>query len=316
MLRFTGGMLAGALLSLTSMSVFAGPLAQEPALWLEKMSNALRNKDYQGTFTYIRGRTFDTVRIVHRVVDGVEEERLFNLNGEVRELYRDDREILCFHPVEDTHEQISLDHTVQIGPFNPAFSERVIATQSLYRLAMHGEGRIAGRDAVILSISPINNDRYGYRVWLDQETGLLLQSHLVDRGSVKEIFQFTNLDIGASVTNADIASAIEGETVFHKLSLDVNELSEKPVWRVSWLPDGFRAVRVQGNRLHFSDGLATFSVFVEKAGGGLPDMTTTVGGTVVITRNLKNAGPQITVVGEVPVQTARRVAESVEPALY
>ena len=76
-------------------------------------------------------------------------------------------------------------------------------------------------------------------------------------------------------------------------------------------------MRVQGNRLHFSDGLATFSVFVEKStDASLPEITTTVGGTVVITRRFKKSGPQITVVGEVPVHTARRVAESVEPVLY
>jgi negative regulator of sigma E activity len=48
----------------------------------------------------------------------------------------------------------------------------------------------------------------------------------------------------------------------------------------------------------------------------MPDMATTVGGTVVITRKQKQSGSQITVVGEVPVKTARRVAESVEPVIY
>ena len=115
----------------------------------------------------------------------------------------------------------------------------------------------------------------------------------------------------------DLSTAIAGETVSHPLTLESNERSEKPVWRVAWLPDGFRPVRAAGNRLHFSDGLATFSVFVEPSGAAaMPDMTTTVGGTVVITRRVKNTGPQITVVGEVPVRTARRVAESVEPLIY
>ena len=45
-------------------------------------------------------------------------------------------------------------------------------------------------------------------------------------------------------------------------------------------------------------------------------MTTTLGGTVVITHRIKQNGSQVTVVGEVPVQTARRVAESVEPVIY
>lgn len=296
----------------TSGPVFAaGGEAHE---WLAKMSSALRDQDYQGTFTYIRGSTFDTVRIVHQVRDGKEIERLFNMNGEVREVLRHDDHVVCLHPSDAVGE--ITDHTVQIGPFSPAFSEKVRASQDLYRVSVVGNDRIADRAAVVLAVSPTNNDRYGYKIWLDEVTGLMLQSHLVHRGRVREIFQFTDLTIGP-VSDEQLASAIAGETVSHPLSLELSEGGEKPVWRVSWLPDGFRPVRVLGNRLHFTDGLATFSVFVEQPHAAtLPEMTTTVGGTVVITRRFKQSGPQITVVGEVPIQTAKRVAESVEPVLY
>ena len=290
----------------------------EAISWLQKMTRAVRDENYEGIFSYIRGSTFDTVRIVHRMDNGVETERLINLNGDVRELFRQGNEIRCYHPDGEAHsDELLSDHRVQIGPFTTAFTEKVLSTQNLYRLTMHSTDRIAGRSAVVLSVSPRFNDRYGYRLWLDEETGLLLQSHLIDNGRVKEIFQFTSLDIGHPITDAGLASSIQGETVSHPLMLETNEMSGKPVWRVAWLPDGFQPVRVTGNRLHFSDGLATFSVFVEAPGSApLPDLTTTVGGTVVLTRRLKKSGPQITVVGEVPVQTARRVAESVEPVLY
>lgn len=291
--------------------------SRDPVHWLEKMGSALRDQNYRGIFSYMRGSTFDTVRIIHHSAQGRETERLFNLNGAVRELFRQGDEVHCFHPKTDgvSVEELS-DHMVHVGPFSTIFSERVLNAQSLYRLSMHGEDRIAGRVALKLSISPRRDDRYGYRLWLDKETGLLLQSHLIERGRIKEIFQFTSLEIGP-VNLVDLASAIDGETVSHQLMLDTKELKGKPVWRVSWLPDGFRPVRVVGNRLHFTDGLATFSVFVEKPGASpLPELATTVGGTVLITRRLKNAGPQITVVGEVPVQTAKRVAESVEPVIY
>ena len=300
-----------ALLLVSSAPAFAA--VDEPAEWLDRMASALRGKDYQGVFTYMRGSTFQTIRIVHQVKDGKETERLYNMSGEVREVLREGEEVVCFHPEGEE----LVDHTTQIGPFSPAFSEKVLASRNLYKLSMHGKGRIAGRSTVNLNISPMNQDRYGYKIWLDEETGLLLQSHLIDRGRIREIFQFTSLDIGNPVLDNELASAITGETKSHRLSLEVTDRSEKPVWRVSWLPNGFRPMRVHGNRLHFSDGLATFSVFVEKSNAAsLPEITTTVGGTVVITRRFKKSGPQITVVGEVPVQTARRVAESVVPVLY
>ena len=290
----------------------------EPAMWLHKMSAALKNQNYDGIFTYMRGSTFDTVRIVHAAADGNEVERLFNMNGEIRELFRENDEARCYHPKHDDDDPLSVhDHSVQIGPFSPAVSDRVLASRNLYRLSLHGEDRIAGRTAIKLAISPGNHDRYGYRIWLDKETGLLLQSHLIDRGNVKEVFQFTSLTIGEAIADTQLASSITGETVSHALTFDPGERVEKPVLRVNWLPDGFRAVSVRGNRLHFSDGLATFSVFVDAGGAAaLPDLVTTMGGTVVITRRLNDSGPQITVVGEVPVQTAKRVAESVEPVIY
>jgi len=302
------------LLGISSACSVPAQASDEAIAWLQKMGDALRQENYDGIFSYMRGSTYETIRIVHRMEDGVEKERLFNLNGKVRELYREDNEIICLHPEAD---DIDTDHTVQIGPFSPAFTERVLATQNLYRLSMRGTDRIAGREAVKLSISPSFNDRYGYRLWLDAETGLMLQSHLVERGRVREIFQFSSLKVGSEIDATALASAIDGDTASHRLALDTAAGPEKPVWRVRWLPDGFRPVRQQGNRLHFSDGVATLSVFVEGAETpALPEMATTVGGTVVITRRFKPSGSQITVVGEVPVQTARKVAESVEPAIY
>ena len=175
-----------------------------------------------------------------------------------------------------------------------------------------------------LSISPKNNDRYGYLLWLDRETGLLLQSHMVDvdQKRVREIFQFSTISIGPSTVSSSLASSMAEDAVQHRLSGEVVLFSEdqraKPRWRVAWLPNGFKAVPVTGNnRFHFSDGLATFSVFFEPAGNSLlPDSATQVGGTVVITRRLKRLKGQITVVGEVPFSIAEKVAESVEPVIY
>jgi sigma-E factor negative regulatory protein RseB len=248
---------------------------------------------------------------------GKELERLYTLNGDVRELYREDGEARCYHLRTDLPADELAHHSVHIGPFSPVFSDRVLSTQNLYNLAMQGEDRIAGRPTVVLTVSPKFNDRFGYRVWLDQETGLLLQSHLIERGRIKEIFQFTHIEVGEFINTSNLQTAIGGDTISHPLAFEVNERKEKPVWRVSWLPDGFRPVRIQGDRLHFTDGLAAFSVFIETTGRSpMPDLATTDGGTVVITRRHQKTGPQITVVGEVPVRTARRVAESVEPVLY
>lgn len=300
----------------------AFPDTEESAarVWLARMATALREQNYEGVFTYVRGGQFNTMQVVHRFKDGKESERLLQLNGEKLEIIRINDELVCYHEKSD---HVDLEHHVPMGPFSSAFSENLEAYQDLYRFSLHGDDRIAGRPAIKLGISPRFNDRYGYRLWLDKETGLLLQSHWldVDKKRVREIFQFSTVSIGDDIGEARLESSLSGDSISHRLGgmvILAKENTAKPNWRVSWLPNGFRSVGVRGsNRFHFTDGLATFSVFIERSAKlSLPEMATHVGGTVVITRRIKGLKGQITVVGEVPLATARRVAESVEPVIY
>ena len=94
--------------------------------------------------------------------------------------------------------------------------------------------------------------------------------------------------------------------------------SEWDSWRLEWLPAGFvRADDAQGAAVGktFSDGLARFTVVVEflpglaLAGEGRARR----GSTIAYTRALQLAGRPalVTVLGEVPVDTARRLADAV-----
>jgi len=275
----------------------------EAGAWLTRMATALREQNYSGIFSFMRGAEFNTMRIVHRYENGHETERILQLNGERRDITRVDDDVVCHH---DGHRDVDLEHNVPLGPFSQMFNDNIANFQNQYRVSLRGEDRVADRPTVMLDIMPKGDDRYGYRLWLDRETGLLLQSHLVERQRVRELFQFAEIEIGGSIDDA---------TVRHKLTADIIEPADRqPGLRVSWLPDGFRVIQATANQLHFSDGLANFSVFIERS-KALPEMSTRVGGTTVITRTLKGAG-QVTVIGEVPVATARRVAESVEPVIY
>lgn len=290
----------------------------EVSAWLDKMGRALREQNYEGIFTYMRGYRFDTVKVVHTFADGEEIERLVHLNGEQREVVRHGDEIICRHERSD---HVDLDHEVPLGPFTHAFNENLANYQSLYDFTLRGKDRVAGRPTVKLEITPSNDDRYGYRLWLDEATGLLLQSHLVNRGRVLEVFQFSRVDIGETIDEAQFASTLGEDAIEHRLTPIepvTEQHTQKPQWRVAWLPNGFRRViSPSPDRILYSDGIATFSVFVERNGGEqLGELDTHMGGTVVITRRLKGSAQQITVVGEVPIDTARKVAESVEPVIY
>ena len=87
---------------------------------------------------------------------------------------------------------------------------------------------------------------------------------------------------------------------------------------MQWVPSGFidtdSPVQAAGRRT-YTDGLAVFSVFMEELGREIRPGEGVVrnGGTVSYTRGLELSGRPVlvTVIGEVPVNTARMVADSV-----
>lgn len=68
--------------------------------------------------------------------------------------------------------------------------------------------------------------------------------------------------------------------------------------------------------LTYGDGLARFSVFIEPLHGAMVgDARSQLGPTVVVSKRLQtdDGGQMVTVVGEVPLGTAERVALSIRP---
>ncbi|MFT7244879.1 MAG: sigma-E factor negative regulatory protein RseB [Candidatus Azotimanducaceae bacterium] len=302
------------------LQVLASDNQSEAVEWLEKMGASIREQSYAGTYIYMRGKRFDTMQIVHQNQNGQEIERLTNTSGAAREIIRHDDHAVCLHADNDS----TIPHALPHGPFTTSFNRNLAENLSNYTIGLHGVGRIANRPAVRISISPKNNDRYGYRLWLDQETGLLLRSNLVNSGRVLELFQFTDISIGEPIAPVLLTASIRGEDVFeHELLTPQNIVAEaapqpRPNWRVKWMPRGFRQVSATNEgSMVFTDGMATLSVFVEKRGrNSLGDVQTTIGGTVVLSRPIEGFAEQITIVGEVPLATAQRVAESIEPVIY
>ena len=156
--------------------------------------------------------------------------------------------------------------------------------------------------------------RYGYSMELDQETGLLLKSSTLGRGDlVLERFQFANLSYGAPMPSSGEVEVVHEANHPASTTTDISA-----AWTIGWLPRGFEATEgapgLLGRRT-YTDGLAAFSVFLEplsreiKPGEGIARE----GSTTSYTRGLSLGGQPVlvTVIGEVPVNTARMVADSV-----
>jgi len=289
--------------------------ADEAQDWLTRLGQAEQTQSFHGTFVYERNGSFSTHNIWHRVQDGKVRERLLQLDGSAQEVVRIDGHTQC----------VSGTLIAGLGE-SPKSAARALDPQKLknwYDLAVIGKSRVAGRAAVIVSLTPRDQHRYGFELHLDKETGLPLKSLLLnDKGQLLERFQFTQLDTADVPSDKDLQAGPDCKTV--SLEPDKAEaLKTAEVWHSDWLPPGFELsssssrkdpeTKTQVSSLMYDDGLARFSVFLEPLNGAtVTDTRTQLGPTVAVSRRLTTPQGEImvTVVGEIPIGTAERIALS------
>ncbi len=288
-------------------------VAAEAQDWLQRLAEAERSQNYQGTFVYERNGSFSTHSMWHRVEEGgVVRERLLQLDGPAQEVLRVDGRAEC---VSGT-----LSDQVIDSQNWPARELNAKQLAEWYDLRVIGESRVAGREAVVLGLRPRDQHRYGVELHLDRESGLPLKSLLLnDKGQLLERFQFTRLD----VTTAPPDEALQPSEKCRPVRVTETKVSAAETWRSDWLPPGFVLSRTTLRRspasdeqvawLLYEDGLARFSVFMEPLRGALvEDARSQLGPTVAVSRRLStgDGDVMVTVVGEIPLGTAERVALS------
>lgn len=289
--------------------------ADEAQDWLTRLGRAEQEQSFQGTFVYERSGSFSTHNIWHRVQDGKVRERLLQLDGSAQEVVRIDGKTQC----------VSGTLIAGLGD-SPSAAARALDPKKLknwYDLAVIGKSRVAGRPAIIVALTPRDQHRYGFELHLDKETGLPLKSLLLnDKGQLLERFQFTRLETAGVPSDSDLRPGADCKAVV----LNSNKPSAEKAaqdWRSDWLPPGFELInstahkdassKAQVNSLMYDDGLARFSVFLEPLNGAtVTDTRTQLGPTVAVSRRLTTPQGEmmVTVVGEIPVGTAERIALS------
>ncbi len=326
------GYVAACFVALVFASIGGAVRAEEndPRVWLEAMNRAFADLAYDGTFSYFGGNDLASLRVVHKVVDGQQRERLVHLNGAPREIVRYGEEVACIVMPGDA--LLELEASIPAGPFARAFVRGFERVDSYYSLAFAGNDRIAGRSAVRIDVTPVDADRYGYRLWLDLENRMLLRSELMDQQHRRlEIFQFSSIVFGDAVDSALLERNEDAQAMVSHMTLGApaQPLRGADVpWQAAWLPTGFhmsaadlRRLPSQLKAVHtlvYTDGIAAFSVFIEampEAGAG--SMHTRVGATVSVNRRVSDpSGVEhlVTLVGELPDDTAKRILANVQPA--
>jgi sigma-E factor negative regulatory protein RseB len=295
---------------------------REAREWLERMSDALATRNYEGRFFHLRDSHSEAMRIYHRVDGkGKVTERLVSLDGSGREIVRNQTEVVCYLPDRRTVlvEKRTDENTLLAAV--PAYNEEL---EAHYNIERGPFTKALGRRTQVINVTPRDQFRYGYRLWLDDETAMPLKSQLCDRqGRVIEQILFAEINFRDRIPVDSLKPSITGEG-FRWIRQDAQpQLAAGQVvgWGVIRPPAGFRltAWRIQfiaGSKvpvqhLVYSDGLASVSVFIEPLSPQAEPMKglAKVGAAFAFSRALDDH--QVTAVGEVPPVTLEAIASGV-----
>ncbi|WP_407315484.1 MucB/RseB C-terminal domain-containing protein [Pseudomonas sp. nanlin1] len=297
-----------------SVAAHAEPDASQ---WLNRMAKAEQLQSYQGTFVYDRSGSFSTHDIWHLVQNGKVSERVLQMDGAPLEIVRSNDLTQCVTG--------SLDAGVDSAPKPSERKLDPLKLMSWYDLSVAGTSRVAGREAVVVKLAPKDQYRFGFEWHLDKASAVLLKSLLLDEKSrLLERFQFTRLNPVAP-TPAQLQPSADCKPIAIAAPGAASPSVEPALapWHAEWLPAGFELVQShmikglggkgQVTRLLYDDGLSRFSVFVESLNGTTSnDIRTQVGPTAAVSRRLTTPSGElmVTVVGEIPLGTAERIALS------
>lgn len=295
---------------------------QDAAAWLKKIYHASQTLSYSGTFVYRQGDRSESSRITRLVDASGDTEKLEALDGVRREVVRKGEEVKCYLPDSKV---VKVDRRSTHPSFPALLPAQSSSLSEHYTVAKEETARIAGFDCQVIALRPKDEFRYGYKLWADIASGMLLKARIVnEKGEAVEEFTFTQLSIGGNIGRDRLKSAFAGESRHWRIDNAgvVPANLAKSGWTVNAGIPGFHKVIEVKRQLRqsqrvsqivYSDGLAAVSIFIEplelRREPAHPGMSS-MGAVNIFTRELANH--VVTVVGEAPPRTVRQIADTVE----
>lgn len=294
--------------------------------WLKKIQSAAQKQDYSGTFVYQQGSQMRTSRITHIREGKNEIEKLEILDGKPREYIRNNEEIICYAPEAKS---ILIEKRITSDVFPALLAANPASLTEFYSVKKGEVGRVAGHDCQAIVLEPSDKFRYGYKLWAEKVSGLLLRVQtLNERHEVVEQISFTQIAIG-NVNRNSVKTSYANTNGWHVENALMAPISLSG-WTVKSPPPGFRKIREvkrlvsdataagtqiqqkprEVSQMVFSDGLAAISVFIEPGSQSRTEGSMQQGAMNIMGK--RQGDFWLTIVGEVPVTAIRQVANSIE----
>lgn len=297
-------------------SDIVGPPRRGVADWLGRLQKASRTSSYVGTFVVFSATgAMSSSRIWH-VCDGEAQiERIEALSGVPRSTFRHNETVTTFWP----QRRVVKTDRREPGTLFPNFLDHghAVETADYYDVREAGQDRVAGFDADIVLLSPRDALRFGYRIWSEKHTGLVIKTQTLDaQGQVLEQAAFSELQLQAPIKASQITRMMNDKAGYQVKTADRQRTTaEAAGWALRAPVPGFApqsyyrrtAHGAQAGQWIFSDGLATVSLFIEPFDGKrhVIEGAAMLGATHTLTQRLSSGNQDwwITAMGEVPPST-------------
>lgn len=291
--------------------------------WLTRMQEASRLRSYIGTFVVSSNSgAMSSARIWHAGDADQQVERVEVLTGAPRSTFRRNDEVMTFLP---EHRLVRSEKRESLGLFPNLLKSGESSIPEFYSARHLGPDRVAGFDADVVQLAPRDGLRFGYRVWSEKKSGLVIKLQTLDsEGKVLEQAAFSELQLDTPVRMdklVQMMAAPEGWRIERVDAVKTSPAAEG--WSLKAAVAGFKpmscykraaaAAAPEGTmQWIFSDGLASVSLFVEPYDRQrhLQEGLFASGATQTLTRRIQEWW--LTAVGEVPAQTLKAFAQSLE----
>lgn len=291
--------------------------------WLERTLAGVERLNFEGTFVYVQGAHVEAMRITHGHADTGEWQRLNSLSGPKREVLLANRDLTCSLP----QGQITMKNR-RVAAFPVSLPKDIDRLERQYSFVLQGSDRVAGHETRILAVTPRDGLRFGFRLWLEASTGMIVRSMLVGSdGAPLEQMMYTDLRFLDSPPLAPSAAELQAAGAGNPGSGDepvamIGEVPAVAQWTLTEPPAGFEPV--QHSRFQrqsdgrptehvvYSDGLATVSLFIERVdpGRSLLEGPSRIGAMNAWGKVAD--GIQAVLVGEVPAATVAAFAKGLK----
>ena len=308
----------------------ASPTApSEMRAWLLRIHDAASRHNFQGTFVVSGGGNVASARITHFCEGPNQYERIESLDGRQRRVYRHNDVV---HTLWPANHVAMIEQRGMLSSFPALLQAGDDGIADWYEVRAERGERVAGHEANVLAIRARDGLRYGYRLWADRASGLLLRAEVVgERGDILETSAFSDVVIGIRPQPESVLNEmrrLEGYRVVRPVLTPTRLEAEG--WAMRKLAPGFRPVSCVSRQIEaagdatgetpapaviqsiYSDGLTYVSVFIEpyRAARHAKPMFASIGATSTLSQ--RHGDWWVTIIGDTPPATLKIFAAALE----